>query len=99
MIQKWINSNRKHYESHPIFENKDRLQPIIAKSPMNVCQTGMVIMEKHPSKGYNNKTYSYILNVMDVFSRCLFLTVFRVGFFGAAHGWGGGVGGKKVSPP
>ena len=99
MIQKWINSNRKHYESHPIFENKDRFQPIIAKSPMNVCQTGMVIMEKHPSKGYNNKTYSYILNVMDVFSRCLFLTVFRVGFFGAAHGWGEGMGGKKVSPP
>ena len=72
VIQEWINSNRKHCESHPIFENKDPLQPIIAKSPMDVCQIDLVIMEKHPSKEYNNKTYFYILNVMDVFSRYLF---------------------------
>ena len=38
VIQEWINSNRKHCESHPIFENIDPLQPIIAKSPMDVCQ-------------------------------------------------------------
>ena len=73
VIQEWINSNRKHCESHPIFENKGPLQPIIAKSPMNVCQIDLVIMEKHPSKGYSDKTYFYILNVMDVFSRYIFL--------------------------
>ena len=73
VIQEWINSNRKHCESHPTSENKDPLQPIIAKSPMNVCQIDLVILEKHPSKGYNNKTYFYILNVIDVFSRYIFL--------------------------
>ena len=45
VIQEWINSNRKHCESHPIFDNKDPLQPIIAKSPMDVCcQIDLVIM-------------------------------------------------------
>ena len=69
VIQEWINSNRKHCESHPIFDNKDPLQPITAKSPMDVCcQIDLVIMAKHPSKGYYNKTYFYILNEMDVFS-------------------------------
>ena len=27
------------------------------------------------------------------------LTLFRMGFFGAAHGWGGGGGGKNVPLP
>ena len=40
---------------------------------MDVCQIDLVIMEKHQSKGYNNKTYFYILNVMDVFSQYIFL--------------------------
>ena len=72
VIQEWTNSNRKHCESYPVFESKDLLQRIIAKSPMGVCQIDLVIMEKHPSKGYKNKTYFYILNVMDVFSRYIF---------------------------
>ena len=45
--------NRKHCESHPIFKIKDPLQPVIAKSPMNVSQIDLVIMEKHPLKEYN----------------------------------------------
>ena len=73
VIQEWINSNRKHCESHPIFENKDPLQPIIAMSHMDVCQIDLVIMEKRLSKGFNNKTYFYILNIMDIFSRYIFL--------------------------
>ena len=73
MIQEWINSDRKHCESQPIFENEDPLQAIIAKSLMDACQIDLVIVEKHPSKVYNNKTYFYILNVMDVFSRYIFL--------------------------
>ena len=40
---------------------------------MNVCQIDLVIMEKHPSKRHNKKTYFYILNVIDVFSRYIFL--------------------------
>ena len=40
---------------------------------MDVCQIDLVIMEKHPSKGCNNKTYFYILNVIDVFSWYIFL--------------------------
>ena len=50
VIQEWINSNRKHCESHPIFEYKDPLQPIIAKSAIDVCQIDLVIMEKRPTK-------------------------------------------------
>ena len=73
VIQEWIKSNRKHCKSHPIFENKDQLQPIIANSPMDMCQIDLVIMEKRPSKWYNSKTYSYVLNIMDVFSRYISL--------------------------
>ena len=73
VIQEWINSNRKHCESHPIFENKYPLQPIIAKSAIDVCQIDLVIMEERPSKWYDNKTYFYILNVMDLFSRYISL--------------------------
>ena len=40
---------------------------------MDVCQIDLVIIEKRPSKGYNIKTYFYILNVMDVFFRQIFL--------------------------
>ena len=40
---------------------------------MDVCQIDLVVMEKHPSKGYSNKTYFNILNVMDVFSRYISL--------------------------
>ena len=40
---------------------------------MDVCQIDLVIMEIHPSKGYNNKTYFCILNVMDIFSRHIFV--------------------------
>ena len=49
VIQEWIKSDRKHCESRPNFKNKDPLQPIIAKSPMDVCQIDLAIMEKHPS--------------------------------------------------
>ena len=73
VIQEWINFNRKHCENHPIFENKDPPQPIIAKSPMDVCQIDLMIMEKRPSKRCNNKTYFYVLHVMDVFSQYIFL--------------------------
>ena len=79
VIQEWINSNQKHCESHPIFEIRNQLQPIIAKSPTDVCQIDLVIMEKRPSKGYNNKTYSYILNVMEVFSPYIFLKSLQSG--------------------
>ena len=40
---------------------------------MDMCQIDLVIMEKRPSKWYNNKTYSYVLNIMDVFSRYISL--------------------------
>ena len=40
---------------------------------MDVCQIDLVIMEKHISREYNDKTYFYILNVMDVFTRYIFL--------------------------
>ena len=50
VIQEWINSNRKHCESYPIFENKDRLQPIIAQSPMDMCQTDLMMSEKRSIK-------------------------------------------------
>ena len=73
VIQEWINSEQKHCESHPIFENKDPLQAVIVKSLMDACQIDLAIVEKHPSKVYNNKTFFYILNVMDVFSRYIFL--------------------------
>ena len=73
VIQEWIDSKWKYCESHQVFENKDPLPPIIAKSTIDVCQTDLVIMEKRPSKGHSNKTYICILNVMGVFSRCIFL--------------------------
>ena len=75
VIHEWTNPNRKHreFQKQLIFENKDPLQPSIAKSPIDVCQIALVIMEKRPSIEYNNKPCFYILYVIDVFCRYIFL--------------------------
>ena len=72
-IQSWINSNKDHCKRNPIFDNKDPLQPVIEHETMNRIQIDLVIMENKPSISPDGITYRYILSVLDIFSRFLFL--------------------------
>ena len=72
-IQYFINQNREHYSKHSVFSNKEDLKPIIAKQPMERCQTDLVVFEKTPSKEENGNRYKYVLSCLDVFSRYIFL--------------------------
>ena len=77
VIQNWINLNRQHCEKHPIFQKKDCLKPVVAESPMDICLIDLVVMEKNPSKDKSNKICQYIRNILNVFSRFVFLMPLR----------------------
>ena len=72
-IQDWVNHNRGHYERNPSFSNKDTLKPIIASRPFERLQIDLVDFSNFKSCR-NGKTYSFVLAVLDVFSRYLFLS-------------------------
>ena len=65
-IQDWINSNKEHCTSYPVFKNKAPLTPIDAGKPMSRCQIDLVVMEKQPSADYAGNIYKYILPVRDL---------------------------------
>ena len=71
-IQKWIYANEKHSKEKPFFSNKAPLKPIISKSVLGRNQIDLVDLSKHPQE-MKGKTYRYILSVMDVFSRYIWL--------------------------
>uniref|UniRef100_A0A7M5XDJ8 Integrase catalytic domain-containing protein n=1 Tax=Clytia hemisphaerica TaxID=252671 RepID=A0A7M5XDJ8_9CNID len=71
-IQNWINNDREHCSKNPVFANKDLLQPVQAEMPMEVIQIDLVDFTNFKSKS-NGKTYSYVLAMLDVFSRFLVL--------------------------
>ena len=72
-IQAWINSNARHCEQNPVFKNKDMLKPVNAKAPMEKVQIDLVVFETNPSYGKDGTCYKYVLSVLDIFSRFLFL--------------------------
>lgn len=67
-----MNNNPDHHHINPAFLNKDDLKPIVTKAPFERIQIDLVDFSKNPSYS-NGKHYHYILSVLDVFSRFLFL--------------------------
>ena len=66
-IQSFTNRNREHWWKYPIFSNKEDLEPIIAKQPMERCQIDSVVFEKKPSNDENGNIYKYVLSCLDLF--------------------------------
>ena len=71
-IQDWINHNPNHGEHKPVFSNKDKLKPVLAKEPYESVQVDLVDFSKFQSTS-SNKRYSFVLAVLDVFSRFVVL--------------------------
>jgi hypothetical protein len=71
IIQDWIKHSEKHGEMKPVFSNKAKLKPVIAEKPFNLLQVDLVDFSSFTSRS-NKKTFSYVLAVLDVFSRFLF---------------------------
>ena len=71
-IQQWLNSNEDHCKKKPIFCNKPPLQPIIAREVQELNQIDLVNLEKYKVI-VNEESYSWVLSVLDVFSRFLHL--------------------------
>ena len=70
-IQDWLNNNQQHFKMKPVFLNKDELK-LSAKAPMERLQIDLVDFSSAKSH-HNRKQYSYVLAVLDVFSRFLIL--------------------------
>ena len=71
-IQKWLNSNEDHFKTNLIFSSKPHLTPVISKSVQGCNQINLVDM-RTMAVLTNGTQYSYVLSVLDVFSRYLWL--------------------------
>ena len=71
-IQKWVNSNEDHFKTNPIFSNKPPLTPVISNSVQGCNQIDLVDM-RSMAVSTNGTQYNYVLSVLDVFSRYLWL--------------------------
>ena len=71
-IQKWLNSNEDHFKSNPIFSNKPSLTPVFSKSVQGCNQIDLADM-RSMAVSTNGTQYNYVLSVLDVFSRYLWL--------------------------
>ena len=58
---------------HPSFKNKQKLKPVTSKEVMNRFQMDIVDMMQNPVEISEDKIYRYVLVVLDVFSRFIFL--------------------------
>ena len=71
-IQKYINTSQKGHRMNPIFENKPPLIPVQSSGVFNHLQIDLVTMEGSPVT-VGNRVYKYIMILLDIFSRFLFL--------------------------
>ena len=67
-IQKWLNSNKDHFKTNPIFSNKPALTPVISKTVQECNQIDLVNMRSIAVLSSCTQ-YNYVLSVLDVFSR------------------------------
>lgn len=71
-IQNYINSNRKGHRMNPTFDNKPPPIPVQSSRVFDQLQIDLVSMEGSPVS-VNNRIYKYIMILLDIFSRFLFL--------------------------
>ena len=71
-IQKLLNSNEEYFKSNPIFSNKPPLTPVFSKSVQGCNQIDLADM-RSMAVSTNGTQYNYVLSVLDVFSRYLWL--------------------------
>ena len=72
-IQRWLNNNPDHYKTALKFSNKGTLRPIESSTVTGRNQIDLVDYSKKPCIGRDGHTYKYVLSVLDVFSRMLFI--------------------------
>ena len=71
-LQTFLNENPEHCRKKTIFRNKPPLQPVVSHTPNSRHQINLVCFEKDPQVRDGN-VYMYVLSVLDVFSRYVFL--------------------------
>lgn len=71
-IQRVLNNMEQQQRKCPNFKNKAPLRPIVASSPMQRHQIDLVDLRATPVK-INKASFLYVLSVLDVFSRYLWL--------------------------
>ena len=72
-IQSALSINHTHQLLHKTFKNKPPPQPINAYAPQERNQIDLMDMGKQRQCTYNNRQYRYILTIMDVYSRYVWL--------------------------
>lgn len=71
-IQRWINKQPQCSKRKPLFDNRAPLRPINADAVNSRHQIDIVDMSRCPDY-CNGKMYKYVLSVLDVFSRLVWL--------------------------
>ena len=72
-IQTFLNRQHVNQQIHPSFKNKQKLKPVTSKEVMNRVQMDIVDMMQNPVEISEDKVYRYVLVILDVFSRMIFL--------------------------
>ena len=72
VIQHSLNSLKQQQKIRPLFQNKAPLRPIRASKVQERHQVDLVSMVSMPVT-IDGDTYKYIMSVIDIFSRFLFL--------------------------
>ena len=72
-IQIFLNRQQINQQIHPSFKNKQKLKPVTSKEVMNRIQMDIVDMNRNPVEISEDKVFRYVLVVLDVFSRFIFL--------------------------
>ena len=68
-----LNSMSRHSKNTATFCNKTTLCPVLARKPMERHQIDLVVMTNHPVRRSDGKSFAYILSVLDIYSRYLWL--------------------------
>lgn len=72
-VQKILNTDKQHYKRNAKFCNKARLKPIRARDVQMRHQIDLMDMGQKGAIKFNGVSYRYVLSVMDVFSRFVWL--------------------------
>ena len=72
-VQEFLNTDKQHYKRNAKFCNKARLKPIRARDVQIRHQIDLMDMGQKGAVKFNGSSYRYVLSVMDVFSRFVWL--------------------------